>query len=86
MEEGRFSDPIQDLSHFDQSAFAYKPCAKVWFRWQGTHAFTIVVNINAGADWVDPAIVDRVWRGIQQVRPAGVRVTLTVNNEIQRGN
>lgn len=85
-EEGRFSDPIQALSQFDQSAFAYKPCAKVWFRWQGTHAFNIVVNINAGADWVDPSIVDRVWRGIQQVRPAGVRVQLTVNNEIQRGN
>jgi hypothetical protein len=85
-QEGRFSEPLQPFSNFDQAAFAYRPAARVWMRWSGAQPFQVLVRIAAGADWVDPAIVERVWTGIQQVRPAGVSVKLALNNEIVRGN
>jgi hypothetical protein len=34
---------------------------------------------------IHPAIVDRVWQGIQLVRPAGVRVLLAIEDDIVRG-
>jgi hypothetical protein len=34
---------------------------------------------------MDPAVLDRVWQGIQQVRPAGVQAVLAVEEEIVRG-
>jgi hypothetical protein len=38
----------------------------------------------AANESLDPSIIDRVWQGIQQVRPAGVRVRLAVEEEIIR--
>jgi hypothetical protein len=34
---------------------------------------------------VDPVVLDRVWAGMQQVRPAGVVVRLAVDEDIVRG-
>lgn len=86
VQEGRFSALLQPFSGFNQAAFAYKPAARVWFRWSGTQPFHLLVRIMADSDWVDPAVLDRVWSGIQQVRPAGVKVKLALNNDIVRGN
>jgi hypothetical protein len=33
---------------------------------------------------LDPSVLDRVWQGIEQVRPAGVRVHLALEEEIKK--
>jgi hypothetical protein len=35
-------------------------------------------------DQVDPAVLDRVFQGLQQVRPAGARAALAVDGAIVR--
>jgi hypothetical protein len=34
---------------------------------------------------IDPSLLDRVWEGIQRVRPAGVKALLAVDQSIIRG-
>jgi hypothetical protein len=41
-------------------------------------------TLSAG-ERLDPAILDRVWQGFEQVRPAGVLAMLAVDNEVVRG-
>jgi hypothetical protein len=71
-------------SDFDRAVFAYLPAARVWFAWQPRRPFSVLVRLKkvAPAESIDPAVVDRVWQGLQQVRPAGVRVRLAVEEEI----
>ena len=48
-------------------------------------AWGTFARVQRGPDYplgIDPSIVDRVWQGIQQVRPAGVRVRLAVEEDI----
>ena len=76
-----------DLSAFNDAVFAYPPEARVWFAWEERHAPAVLVRLQTTApgEAIDPAVLDRVWQGIQQVRPAGVRALLAVDEEIVRG-
>ncbi len=80
---GRFSSASISLSDFDQSVFAFLPCARVWFRWQARDPLTMQVRIDEES--LEPSVIDRLWQGIQQVRPAGSKVELVVNSRIARG-
>jgi hypothetical protein len=83
--EGRYdiSLPLPE-SAYDETVFAYNPAAQVWFEWESALPLSVLVRLKkiAPEESVDPAIVDRVWQGIDQVRPAGVRVRLAVEEEI----
>lgn len=72
---------------FDEVVFAYNPAARVWFEWEPRQPLTVLVRLKKldEDEYVDPAILDRVWQGMQQVRPAGVRATLAVEEQIVRG-
>jgi hypothetical protein len=72
-------------SDFDEAVFAYPPAARVWFEWNSKGPLSFLVRLKTDSAQIDPAIVDRVWQGIQQVRPAGVRAMLAVEEEIVRG-
>lgn len=80
---GRYSSATVLLSDFDNAVFAFRPCARVWFQWQAREPLTMQVRLRA--DHVEPQVLDRVWQGIQQVRPAGSRVELVLNSSIARG-
>ena len=71
-------------SDFDLAVFAYNPAARVWFEWQARRPLSVLVRLKkiAPDETIDPAVVDRVWQGIQQVRPAGVSVRLAVEEDI----
>ena len=80
---GRYSSAAVALSDFDDSVFAFRPCARVWFQWQARDPLTMQVRLKAGN--MEPAVLDRVWQGIRQVRPAGAKVELVLNSSIARG-
>jgi hypothetical protein len=85
--EGRHSGAAPlDLSRFDDAAFAFNPAARVWFYWEPRHPLSILVRLGtvSAGERIDPAILDRVWQGIQQVRPAGVRALLAAGEETVR--
>ena len=83
--EGRYDVnlPLPESS-YDEAVFAYNPAAQVWFEWESALPLSVLVRLKKVApnETVDPAIVDRVWQGIEQVRPAGVRVRLAVEEQI----
>jgi hypothetical protein len=85
--EGRHSGnaPL-DLSHFDDAAFAFNPAARVWLSWEARRPLAVLARLRTTAadEHIDPAILDRVWEGIEQVRPAGVRALLAVDEKIVR--
>ncbi len=89
VEEGRYSGPpeLPELSHFDQAAFAYNPAARVRARWEGTRTLTVLVRLGttAAMPQIEPAVLDRAWKGIDRVRPAGVTAMLAVGEQIVRG-
>ncbi|HEY5865181.1 MAG TPA: hypothetical protein VI542_06455, partial [Candidatus Tectomicrobia bacterium] len=74
-------------SDFDETIFAFNPAARVWCSWEPRQPLTTLVRVQrrAPTEAIDPAILERVWQGIQQVRPAGVRVLLAVVDDIVRG-
>jgi len=43
------------------------------------------LKLREDEETIDPVVIDRVWQGIQQVRPVGVRVLLAVEEQIVRG-
>jgi hypothetical protein len=83
--EGRFdvTTPPPE-SDFDRAVFSYNPAARVWFEWSPAPALSVLVRLKkvGASETLDPSVVDRVWQGIQQVRPAGVRVRLAVEEDI----
>jgi hypothetical protein len=83
--EGRYDikTPLPE-SDFDQAVFAYNPAARVWFEWESMLPLSVLVRLKkvAADETIDPSIVDRVWQGIQQVRPAGVRLRLAVEEDL----
>ena len=44
-----------------------------------------LMKIN-GEEVIHPAILDRVWQGMDRVRPAGVKLKLAVEEQIVRGD
>lgn len=75
------------LSDFDEAAFAYLPAARVSLSYSPRGPLAVLVRLGTLSpdETLDPAVLDRVYRGLQQVRPAGVRVLLAINDEIVRG-
>ena len=84
---GRFQ--VKDLTPFQlgQMIFAYNPAAKVKFQWENNKPLRVLVRLlkRSKDDAIDPAIIDRVWQGINKVRPAGVNIRLAVDETIVRG-
>ncbi len=84
---GRFQ--VKDLTPFqlDQMVFAYNPAAKVKFQWENNKPLRVLVRLfkRNKDDVIDPAIIDRVWQGINKVKPAGVNIRLAVDEKIVRG-
>lgn len=81
---GRYDQPLPPPSHWDDAVFAYNPQARVWFAWDGRRSLTVLARLKLRTpdEAIDPAILDRVRQGIAQVRPAGVRVLLAVEEEV----
>jgi hypothetical protein len=73
-------------SDFDDSIYAFLPAASVRFEWAVRQPRRVLVRLLSapGAEPLDPAVLDRVWSGILRVRPAGVRATLAVDQQIVR--
>ncbi len=85
---GRYDLPEPPPSgNFDEAVFAYDPAARVWFEWNARRPLTVAARLQrrSTGENIDPAILERAWQGIQQVRPAGVRAVLAVEEEIVRG-
>ncbi len=72
---------------WDRSVFGFLPSARVWLQWSGRDPLSVRVRLaRTGPDEViDPLVLDRVWDGLQRVRPAGVRVQLAVEETVVRG-
>jgi hypothetical protein len=84
-DSGRYDLVTPVHNDFDQAIFAFNPAARVWFSWEAQRPLTLLAQLFQGDDeQIDPVILDRVWRGMQQVRPAGVRTALAVNEQIVR--
>jgi len=78
--------PSPKESEYDQ-VFAYKPAAEVWLQWRPRKPLSALVRLQKRkpSESIHPALLDRVWQGIQYVRPVGVNVLLAVENEIVKG-
>lgn len=74
-------------SNFDEAVFAFNPAARVWYAWEPRKQRSVLARLKKRADTehIDPAIIDRVWQGMQQVRPAGVSIALAVEEQTVRG-
>jgi len=89
-EPGRYyqglADPLDDESEYDDALFAFPPAARVVFSWSPKHPLSVLVRLGARKenDTIDPAALDRVFDGMRQVRPAGVRAVLAVGEKTVR--
>lgn len=74
-------------SEFDESVFAYPPCAKVWMSWSAKRPLGVLVRLerNFSDEVLTDPLLDRVWQGVNRVRPAGIRASVAVENVIVRG-
>ncbi len=83
---GRYHDLNRLPFQLDQMVFAYNPVARVKIQWANKKPLQVIVRLlqRNENDVIDPAIVDRVWHGINLVRPAGVQVLLAVEGDIVR--
>jgi hypothetical protein len=79
---------LPESGNLDRSIFAYSPAARVWLTWNARRPLTVLARLmkRQDADEIDPAIIERVWQGMQLVRPAGVRVALAVEESTLRGD
>jgi hypothetical protein len=84
---GRFHHLNALPFQLDEMVFAYNPAAKIKLQWANKKPLQVIVRLlkRDDNDVIDPAIIDRVWKGINQVRPAGVQVLLAVEGNIVRG-
>jgi hypothetical protein len=82
--DGETPPPVSD---FDAAVFAYNPAARVWFQWTERHPGTVLARLQPRSSnpSFDPIVLDRVWQGMQKVRPAAVRTVLAVEETILRG-
>jgi hypothetical protein len=85
---GRYRNQKSSVDgRFDESVFAYCPSAMVTMIYDNPLAMAVCVRIfkRDDSDSIDPVIIDRVYRGINQVRPAGVPVKLAVEGKLIYG-
>jgi hypothetical protein len=66
---------------------AFPTAAKVRMEWQPTQRLSVAARLRprGAEEAIEPAVLDRVFDGISQVRPAGVRAVLAVDETIVRG-
>lgn len=89
-EPGRYDqglpDPEDEQSEFDEAVFAFPPSARVTMEWAPRHPLSVLVRLGTRgpSDAIDPAALDRVFGGMKQVRPAGVRAVLAVDEKTVR--
>lgn len=86
--EGRYGPAAPPgPSAFDEAVFAFNPAARVRFEWQPRRPLTVLARLARlqPGEALDPAVLDRVWQAMEQVRPAGVRAVLAVDEEVVRG-
>jgi hypothetical protein len=89
-EPGRYDqglpDPEDEQSEFDEAVFAFPPAARVTMEWAPRHPLSVLVRLGTRGptDAIDPAALDRVFGGMKQVRPAGVRAVLAVDEKTVR--
>ena len=78
--------PDPDAGQFDAAVFAFPPAARVGLEWAGRRRLCVLVRLRrrSAVEAVDPEVLDRVWDGLRQVRPAAVRVALAVEETIVR--
>lgn len=83
---GRY-DPVRVPSGAPE-VFAYRPAAKVWLQWTAPRPFAALVRLRrrTPGEALHPEIIERIWRGMQRVRPVGVSVALALDDEILRRN
>jgi hypothetical protein len=86
-EPARFDiDP--PAAKWGRSLTAFAPVAHVRLEWRPTQRLSVVARLRprAPGESIEPAVLDRVFDGISQVRPAGVRAVLAVDETIVRGD
>jgi hypothetical protein len=85
---GRWDElaPDPDAGEFDEAVFAFPPAARVGLEWQPRRALAMLARLARPSpqDQVDPAVLDRVFQGLQQVRPAGARAAVAFDGAIVR--
>jgi hypothetical protein len=76
----------EDAGEFDEAVFAFPPAARVGLEWQPRRPLAMLARLarSSPQDQIDPAVLDRVFQGLQQVRPAGARAALAVDGAIVR--
>ena len=79
--------PALPAGRYDDVVFAYLPAARVKFTWPEKKPFSLLVRLakRSTGEVIHPAVLDRVWQGVQQVKPAGAQITLAVEHLIVRG-
>ncbi|MGZ4334888.1 MAG: hypothetical protein ACXVRJ_11540 [Gaiellaceae bacterium] len=83
-EPGRYDqglpDPQDEESEYDEAVFAFPPAARIGLSWEPKRPLSVLVRLGkrGPSDSIDPAALDRVFAGMQQVRPAGVRAVLAI--------
>src|SRR5437764_1399123 len=71
---------------FDDELFAFNPAARVWMAWDERRPLSVLTRLRRSQpdEKLEPVILDRLWKGLESVRPAGVRALLAVDEEIVR--
>lgn len=73
---------------YDHAVFSYPPAARVWLEWSPRRTLTVLARLQRrrAGETIDPIVLERAWQGMRQVKPAGVRALLAVEETIVRGN
>lgn len=84
---GRFGVGIEGKDGFDRDVFAYPPAARVWLASSPRRSLQVVVRLDEDEAGIsaDPEVIERVWKIVQQVRPAGVKAALAVGRRLVKG-
>jgi hypothetical protein len=74
-------------STFDDAVFAFRPAAGLRLEWRARRPLGVLARLRRRAEdeHIDPAVLDRVYEGLEHVRPAGVNTALAVEEEVVRG-
>jgi hypothetical protein len=75
-----------DAGLFGAALFAFPPAARIGLEWAGRRRLSVLVRLRrrTAGEAIDPEVLDRVWDGLRQVRPAAVRVALAVEETVVR--
>jgi hypothetical protein len=76
-----------EITRWTRGLVAFPTAAKVRMEWQPTQRLSVAARLRprSAEEAIEPAVLDRVFDGISQVRPAGVRAVLAVDETIVRG-